>query len=135
MPLPSKSFLRGNDYHSNKLWAVPAWPYLCLTWHEPSPFRACGARSIYFLGKKIGFHGVILSSRFPHSIAFRGDFQMVFEKKKPLHARPSCPARLVVRQVGEQRGKMGFVPHVKKREGWIQLAERRGLILRTQMGC
>lgn len=36
MPLPSKSFLRGSDYHSNKLQAVPAQPYLRLTRHEPS---------------------------------------------------------------------------------------------------
>lgn len=134
MPLPSKSFLRGSDYHSDKLWAVPARPYLRLTQHEPSPLCACGAWSIYFLGKKIGSHGVILSSCFPQSITFRHDFQMVLEKKKLLDAQPSCPACLVVRRVGEQRGKMGFVPHVKKQGGWIQLAEQRGFDFTDQDG-
>lgn len=135
-PLPSKSFLKGSNYHSNKLRAVHARPYLRLTQNEPSPLCACGAWSIYFLGKKkIGSHSVILSSRFPHSIAFRSDFQMVLEKKKPLDAQPSCPARLVARRVEEQRGKMGFVPHVRKQGGWIQLAEWRRLILQTRMGC
>lgn len=117
MPLPSNSFLKGSDYQSNKLQAVPAWPYLRLTQHEPSPLCACGAGSIYFLGKKIGSHGVILSSHFPHSIAFRSDFQMVLEKKKTLEAQPPCPTCGVMRLVGDQRGKMGFVPHVKKQEG------------------
>lgn len=131
---PAKPSLRGSVYCPDKLQAVPAWPYLHLTWHEPSPLHICGPQSIYFPGKKIGSHGVILSSHFPHSTAFRCDFQMVLEDQNRLNARPSCPTHRVVRWAGEQRGKMGFAPHVKKREGWIQLAERRALILRTWMG-
>lgn len=51
LPLPSRIFLRGGDCSSNKLQAVPAWPYLCMTWHKPSPLLARGTQSIYFLGK------------------------------------------------------------------------------------
>lgn len=134
-PLPSKSFLRGRICCSDKLRAVPVWPYLHLTQHEPAPLRACATQSIYFLGKKRGSHGVILSSHFPPSIAFRGDFQMVLEKKKALNTCLSCPVRLVAMCVGELRAKMGFVAHVKKQVGRIQQAEQKGLILLTWVGC
>lgn len=79
----------------------------------------------------MGSHGVILSSHFPPSITFRGDFQMVLEKKKALNTCLSCPVCLVAIWVGDLRAKMGFVPRVKKQVGGIQLAERKSLILLT----
>lgn len=86
----------------------------------------CSWHTIYlFPWKKTGSRSVILSSHFPHSIAFHSDFQRVIEKKRPLGVWPSCTVCLVVKGVGEQRGKMGFILCVAKQEGWIQLAEHR----------
>lgn len=99
----------------------------CMALPAPDPARTlsspCLWCTVYLFPRKKKkknkrSHGVILSSRFPHSIAFRGDFQMVLEKKKAtrhvavLPRTPGCKVGW-----GSREEKWGLCPISRSKEG------------------